>query len=236
MGYRTQLWFAGEQTKLINVFNVGAQGQYLALAHPRCRPTCMEYHVVTKIKNSDVVKKIKVTAVKSAAVLKKAMPSKTRTPRRAANKATVQDTAYTEAHEPSSHASQSAAAKRNISQLIARGKDLVSGDNTSVAAAAAIVVGAALIEVELIPGLVIGAGAILLGKLFPEFGDYVRPAIKGALRAGFVLTQKVQEVVAETSEQVHDLVAEVMHEQKHVPEAKPATSVADPLSVHATKA
>jgi hypothetical protein len=196
----------------------------------------MEYHVVTKIKNSDVVKKIKVTAVKSAAVLKKAIPSKTRTPRRASmNKASVQDTAYTEAHEPSSHASQSAAAKRNISQLIARGKDLVSGDNTSVAAAAAIVVGAALIEVELIPGLVIGAGAILLGKLFPEFGDYVRPAIKGALRAGFVLTQKVQEVVAETSEQVHDLVAEVMHEQKHAPDAKAAASVAEPLSAQASK-
>jgi hypothetical protein len=211
---------------LIKVFNVGAQSQYLALAHRRCRLTCMEYHVVTKIKNSDVVKKIKVTTAKSAAVLKKASMPKTRTPRRATvNKAAAQDTAYTEAHEPSSHSSQSAAAKRNISQLIARGKNLVSGDNTSVAAAAAIVVGAALIEVELIPGLIIGAGAIVLGKLFPEFGNYVRPAIKGALRAGFVLTQKVQEVVAETSEQVHDLVAEVMHEQKHAPADKPAPKV-----------
>jgi hypothetical protein len=92
-----------------------------------------------------------------------------------------------------------------------------------------------LIEVELIPGLIIGAGAILLGKLFPELGDYVRPAIKGALRAGFVLTQKVQEVVAETSEQVHDLVAEVMHEQKHAPDTKAATSVADTHNVHGSK-
>lgn len=193
--------------------------------------------MVTKIKNSDVVKKIKVTTAKSASTLKKAVSPKARSPRRSSsNKTLAQDTAYTEAHPTTSHASQSAATKQRISQLVARGKDLVSGDNTSVAAAAAIVVGAALIEVELIPGLIIGAGAILLGKLFPELGDYVRPAIKGALRAGFVLTQKVQEVVAETSEQVHDLVAEVMHEQKHVPEAKPATSVADPLSVHATKA
>jgi hypothetical protein len=197
----------------------------------------MECYVVTKIKNSDVVKKIKVTTAKSASTLKKAVSPKARSPRRSSsNKTLAQDTAYTEAHPTTSHASQSAATKQRISRLVARGKDLVSGDNTSVAAAAAIVVGAALIEVELIPGLIIGAGAILLGKLFPELGDYVRPAIKGALRAGFVLTQKVQEVVAETSEQVHDLVAEVMHEQKHVPEAKPATSVADPLSVHATKA
>ena len=197
----------------------------------------MEYYVVTKIKNSDVVKKIKATAAKSASVLKNSGTPKTLAPRRASvNKTTVQDAAFKEAHEPSSHANQSAAAKRNISQLIARGKDLVSGDNTSVVTAAAIVVGAALIEVELIPGLIIGAGAIVLGKLFPEFGDYVRPAVKGALRAGFVLTQKVQEVVAETSEQVHDLVAEVMHEQKHPPIDQKATTVTEPSSSHAPKA
>jgi Protein of unknown function (DUF5132) len=188
----------------------------------------MEYYVVTKIKSSDVVKKIRVTAAKSA--------PKIRSPRRpTVSKAMAQDAAYTEAHEATSHASQSAATKHRISQLVSRGKDLVSGDNTSVAAAAAIVVGAALIEVELIPGLIIGAGAILLGKLFPELGDYVRPAIKGVLRAGFVLTQKVQEVVAETSEQVHDLVAEVMHEQKHAPDTKAATSVADTHNVHGSK-
>jgi Flp pilus assembly protein TadB len=185
----------------------------------------MEYYVVTKIKNSDVVKKIKAIA------------TKTRKPRRAAvNKTAVEDTAYTEAHDATSHASQSATAKQNISHMIARGKDLVSGDNTSLAAAAAIVLGAALIEVELIPGLVIGAGAILLGKLFPEAGHYVRPAIKSALRAGFSLTQKVQEVLAETSEQVHDLVAEVMHEQKHTSVDQPLASVVESGRDHTTKA
>ncbi len=193
--------------------------------------------MVTKIKNSDVVKKIKVAASKRADILKTAPTPKTRSPRRtSAQKTMAQDTSYTESHADKPHASQSAAAKHRISQLVSRGKDLVSGDNTSVAAAAAIVVGAALIEVELIPGLIIGAGAILLGKLFPELGDYVRPAIKGALRAGFVLTQKVQEVVAETSEQVHDLVAEVMHEQKHAPDTKATTSVAETLSTHTSKA
>jgi hypothetical protein len=91
---------------------------------------------------------------------------------------------------------------------------LLAGEAGSVAAATAIVVGAALIEVELIPGLIIGAGAILLGKLFPELGSYVRPAIKGAMRAGFSMSQKAREVMAEASEQVHDLVAEVKHEQE----------------------
>jgi Protein of unknown function (DUF5132) len=202
----------------------------------------MEYYVVTKIKNPDVVKKIKATAVKSANVLNKAIATKTRKPRRAAvNKTALEDTAYTEAHDATSHAatshaSQSATAKQNISHMIARGKDLVSGDNTSLAAAAVIVLGAALIEVELIPGLVIGAGAILLGKLFPEAGHYVRPAIKSALRAGFSLTQKVQEVLAETSEQVHDLVAEVMHEQKHTSVDQPLASVVESGRDHTTKA
>ncbi|PUE28029.1 DUF5132 domain-containing protein [Limnohabitans sp. Jir72] len=216
-------WVVSEQTQPIDRFNVAPQSQHLALAHRRCRSTCMEYEVVTKIKRSDVVKNTKVTAANSAEILKKASAPKARSPRRpTASKATAPEVAYTQAYEATSHDSQSAAAKHRISELIARSKDLVSGDKTSVATAASIVVGAALIEVELIPGLIIGAGAILLGKLFPELGDYVRPAIKGALRAGFVLTKKMQEVVAETSEKVHDLVAEVKHEQKLAPIDKPA--------------
>lgn len=100
------------------------------------------------------------------------------------------------------------------SSVVERGKDLLAGETGPVVAATAIVVGAALIEVELIPGIIIGAGAILLGKFFPELGSYVRPAIKGALRAGFSISQKAREAMAEASEQVHDLVAEVKHEQE----------------------
>jgi hypothetical protein len=99
--------------------------------------------------------------------------------------------------------------------LIERGKDLLSNKPSSIAAAAAIVVGAVLIEVELIPGLIIGAGAILLGKFFPEASGYVRPAIKGAVRAGFSATHKIREILAEANEQVQDLVAEVKNEQDH---------------------
>jgi hypothetical protein len=97
--------------------------------------------------------------------------------------------------------------------MIGRGKDLLSGEAGAIGTAAAIVVGAALIEVELIPGLIIGAGAILLGKLFPELSGYVRPMIKGVVRAGFSASQKAREVMAEASEQVQDLVAEVKQEQ-----------------------
>jgi hypothetical protein len=125
----------------------------------------------------------------------------------------TQDAGFTEQPEPSMHRPQASAAESKAARLVARGKDLMAGDTGSVVTAAAVVVGAALIEVELIPGLLIGAGAILLGKFFPELGAYVRPAIKGAVRAGFSMTQKVRELMAETSEQVHDLVAEVRHEQ-----------------------
>lgn len=148
----------------------------------------------------------------------------------------VEDAAYSES--AAQFARKPVSAKGKYSGMLARGKDLVSGDATSVAAAAAIVVGAALIEVELIPGLIIGAGAILLGKLFPEMSGYVRPAIKGALRAGYSIGQKTREIMAETSEQMQDLVAEVKHEQtqpRNTKKSKPKARVmadSDGAAVH----
>lgn len=138
----------------------------------------------------------------------------------AADLGSATDCAYTEQADPLllDQASGAEEGKRHPS-LMARGKDLLAGEAGGVATAAAIVVGAALIEVELIPGLIIGAGAILLGKLFPELGAYVRPAVKSAVRAGFSMSQKAREVMAEASEQVHDLVAEVKHEQEQPPQS-----------------
>jgi hypothetical protein len=100
--------------------------------------------------------------------------------------------------------------------LFARGKDVLSAEVGGVATAAAIGIGAALIEVELIPGLIIGAGAILLGKMFPEIGSYARPMLKGVVRAGLSASQKLREVMAEANEEVHDLVAEVKHERENL--------------------
>ena len=127
--------------------------------------------------------------------------------------------------QPMPARSSAAARAREAGSLMERGKDLLAAEAGGVATAAAIVVGAALIELELIPGLLIGAGAILLGKFFPQMGDYVRPAVKGAVRAGFAVTHKAREVMAEASEQVQDMVAEVRHEQDkghRAPAARPA--------------
>lgn len=131
------------------------------------------------------------------------------------------DCAYTEQADPLLLDQAFGTGEGKRASLIARGKDLLAGEAGGVATAAAIVVGAALIEVELIPGLIIGAGAILLGKLFPELGGYVRPVVKSAVRAGFSMSEKARAVMAEANEQVHDLVAEVKHEQaQQAPMAK----------------
>ena len=126
---------------------------------------------------------------------------------------TVTDCAFTEQADAAEMPKPPGFGETLRSGFVGRGKDLLAGEAGAVGTAAAIVVGAALIEVELIPGLIIGAGAILLGKLFPELTGYVRPMIKGVVRAGFSASQKAREVMAEASEQVQDLVAEVKQEQ-----------------------
>jgi hypothetical protein len=115
--------------------------------------------------------------------------------------------------------------------LFARGKDVLSAEVGGVATAAVIGIGAALIEVELIPGLIIGAGAILLGKMFPEIGSYARPMLKGVVRAGLSASQKLREVMAEANEEVHDLVAEVKHEREQTHATKHTHTAVDPEAV-----
>jgi hypothetical protein len=126
---------------------------------------------------------------------------------------TVADCAFTKQVDSAERPKATGHEKTLQSGWIDRGKNLFSGEAGAIGTAAAIVVGAALVEVELIPGLIIGAGAILLGKLFPKLTGYVRPMIKGVVRTGFSASQKTREVMAEASEQVRDLVAEVKQEQ-----------------------
>lgn len=95
---------------------------------------------------------------------------------------------------------------------------------TKIATVAAIGIGAALIEAELIPGILIGVGAMLAPKFFPRLGNAIRPLVKGAVRAGYALADKTRELAAETSEQFQDIVAEVKSE------AEPGPSIAAPGS------
>ncbi len=77
---------------------------------------------------------------------------------------------------------------------------------------AAVGVAAALIEVELIPGMLLGVAAMLVPGLLPKIGNGLRPLLKSAVRAGYNVTNKARETVAEAGEQYQDIVAEVKAE------------------------
>jgi hypothetical protein len=92
--------------------------------------------------------------------------------------------------------------------------------NDIVAKAATVVVvgaGVALISAELIPGMLIGVAAAFL----PGIGPKLRPLFKSTVRAGYSAVRKTREMMAEATEQMHDMVAEAKaeHETKSEPVA-----------------
>jgi uncharacterized protein DUF5132 len=87
------------------------------------------------------------------------------------------------------------------------------GLGNKVATVALIGLGAALIEVELVPGILIGAAAMAMPNLLPKLGRVLRPLVKETVRAGYSLADRARESVAEVGEQFQDMVAEVKSEQ-----------------------
>ncbi len=83
---------------------------------------------------------------------------------------------------------------------------------SKVATVAAVALGVALIEVELIPGMLIGVAAMVAPNLLPRMGNALRPFLKSAVRAGYTIVEKTKETVSEASEQMQDIVAEVRSE------------------------
>jgi len=69
--------------------------------------------------------------------------------------------------------------------------------------AALVGVGVALLEPELIPGVLIGAGAMLAPKVLPALRGMVRPMIKG-VKAGYSAAATEPKLAAEAREQVED--------------------------------
>src|SRR5260370_5487587 len=87
-------------------------------------------------------------------------------------------------------------------------------EGPSIATAALVGVGVAILEPELIPGILIGAGAVLAPKLLPALGGMLRPLVKGVVKAGYSATMALREVVAEAGEEVEDMVAEARAEHE----------------------
>lgn len=98
--------------------------------------------------------------------------------------------------------------------------------SSKLATVAAVGIGAALIEVELIPGMLLGVAAMLIPNLLPRLGNGIRPLVKGAVRAGYSVAERTKETVAEANEHFQDIVAEVRSEQNtgHSPQFAGSTS------------
>ncbi len=80
---------------------------------------------------------------------------------------------------------------------------------TKVATVGVIGVAAALVEVALVPGIIIGIGAMMVPSVLPKIADGVQPAFRSVVRGAYHVGQKARHAFAEAQEQVHDIVAEV---------------------------
>lgn len=99
------------------------------------------------------------------------------------------------------------------SRKIGTGNEAPSSLGTQVATVAVVGVGVLLLEAELLPGLLLGAAAVLAPKLLPNLGNAMRPLMKTAIRAGYATAAKTREVLAEANEQIQDMAAEARAEQ-----------------------
>jgi hypothetical protein len=91
----------------------------------------------------------------------------------------------------------------------AEGPDLA----TTVTTIGVIGVAAALFDLALIPGIVIGVAAAYAPKYVPTLGDRLQPLFNYTVRGAYKVTRKARHAVAETQERLHDLAAEVEAEE-----------------------
>jgi hypothetical protein len=79
----------------------------------------------------------------------------------------------------------------------------------TVATVGVVGVGVAVFEAALLPGVILGAVAVLAPKFVPQLGSALKPLFKSTVRGAYKISQMTREFVAETHEHVQDIVAEV---------------------------
>lgn len=79
---------------------------------------------------------------------------------------------------------------------------------TKVVTVGVVGVVAALWEAALIPGMIIGVGAMLVPAALPKLAETAQPMFRWAVRGAYSAGQKARHAFAEAQEQVHDIVAE----------------------------
>jgi hypothetical protein len=108
--------------------------------------------------------------------------------------------------------------------------DVLHRETPNLATAALIGVGVAVLEPELIPGLLVGAGITLAPRLLPAIGTLLRPLVKVAVKTGYELTSGLRETAAEVREQFEDMVAEAQAEHEERAQPRERRAPAEPES------
>jgi Protein of unknown function (DUF5132) len=93
---------------------------------------------------------------------------------------------------------------------------------TTVTTIGVIGVAAALFDVALIPGMVVGVAAAFAPKYMSNIGDRLQPLFNYTVRGAYKMTRSARHAVAEAQERMHDLAAEVEAEEVAAAEATPA--------------
>ncbi len=100
----------------------------------------------------------------------------------------------------------------------------------TVATVGIVGVGVAVFEAALLPGVVLGAVAVLAPKFVPQIGTALKPIFRSTVRGAYKISQKTKEFVAETQEHVQDIVAEVDAEVEDKSAATEAARQAAPAA------
>jgi hypothetical protein len=93
---------------------------------------------------------------------------------------------------------------------------------TTVATIGVVGVAAALFDVALIPGMIIGVAAAYAPKYVTNIGDRLQPLFNYTVRGAYKVTRGARSAVAEAQERMHDIAAEVEAEEAEVNGAAPA--------------
>jgi len=103
-----------------------------------------------------------------------------------------------------------------------------AGINKTVATVAVVAAGAALFEVALLPGLILGVAAVAAPSYFPRLAGALTPIFKSTVRGTYRLAQKSKEALAGVHEQVNNhvnnIVAKVRAEDADTVVNAPAAS------------
>jgi hypothetical protein len=119
---------------------------------------------------------------------------------------------------------------RNATGSAKESTERTNGLGKGLATAAIVGVGAALIEIDWIPGVLLGVAAMAAPNLVPRLGRGIRPLVRTAVRTGYLATQRTREWIAEAGEQIEDMVAEARASVTEEPSGKADTKAQKQVS------